>query len=253
MSCVVCSSHHPSTGICDRLRDAANSLELFAVPAFLTDPCNRIVWVNREFAAQVGDPVADGVSWEDRFLPALLLGPYRDRFPRARAEVAQCIGALTPEVEAGSLSLPTRRLVSRVLKLYHEELASEVDREWDGTIVIRPVGCAMRLAREQVIPLADVHGLANGFHISVWTPTEGRYRSVDAFDLRTATILTRRQMEVALMYASGMTTRAVAERVGVTHRTARDHVEAAFERLGVHSRTELQAALGRQRRHSTLR
>lgn len=249
MSCPVCSSHHRQMGICDRLRMAANALELFAVPAFLTDPCNRIVWVNREFAAQVGDPVAEGVSWEDRFLPALLLGPYRDRFPRGEAEVAQCVGALSPEIEAGSLALATRVLVSRVQLLYHEELASEAEREWDGTIVVRPSGRAMLLVKEQVLPLADLHGLANGFHISVWTPTEGAYQATAQLDCPAgkATTLTPRQMEVAVLYASGMTSRAVADRTGVAHRTARDHIEAAFERLGVHSRTELQTALGTQR------
>jgi DNA-binding CsgD family transcriptional regulator len=244
MQCPVCGTGHRRSAICDRLRDAANSLELFAVPAFLTDPCNRIVWVNREFAAQVGDPVAEGVPPDDRFLPALLLGPYRERFPRGHIEVSQCVGALDPDGGRESLSLPKGRLLARVFSLYSHALAPEPNSDWDGTIVIRGPGRAMRLVREQVIPLADVHGVQNGFHISIWAPVGSAGASNDEpIRPSSAAKLTERQREIATLYAAGMSSRAVAERTGVSHRTARDHIEAAYARLGVHSRLELSASL----------
>ncbi len=245
MSCPICASHHGRSPICERLRDAAQSLELFAVPAFLTDPYNRIIWVNREFAMNIGDPVAEHVAIDDRFVPALLLGPYRARFPRARSEVSECVGALTPEVETGNLSLPTERLISRVLSAYRDILTFEPEHPWDGTIVFRSSGGPMRIVREQVIPLGDANGAPNGYHISVWCPADNLHRFGLEMVVQDATAgcLTARQREVALLYAAGLSSRAVAERIGVSHRTARDHVEAIYGRLGVHSRTELHAAL----------
>lgn len=245
MSCPICACHHGRSPICERLRQVAESLELYAVPAFLTDPCNRILWVNREFAAEVGNPVADAVPMDDRFLPALLLGPYRDRFPRGSIEVSACLGTLSLQVDCGNLSLTTERLLARVRLLYKDQLASEPDHGWDGTIVIRPERGPMRLVREQVVPLADVNGIRNGFHISIWFPASIE-RAVDGRPIvqdASALTLTPRQGEIAMLYAAGMSSRLVAERLGISHRTARDHLEAAYLRLGVHSRTELGVAL----------
>src|SRR5690606_14245376 len=39
------------------IQDLARSLDCLPVLAFLTDRLNRIQWVNRSFAATVGDPV----------------------------------------------------------------------------------------------------------------------------------------------------------------------------------------------------
>ena len=245
MFCPVCASHHGRLPICERLRLAAESLELYAVPAFLTDPCNRVLWVNREFAADVGDPISDAVPMDDRFVPALLLGPYREHFPRGQTEVSECLGALSPQAEPGGLSPATDRLVARVRSLYAELMIAEPGHPWDGTIAIRSDRSGMRLVREHVIPLADFNSKPNGFHISIWAPASIE-RAVDRQPIIQAAsflCLTPRQREIAVLYASGMSTRLVAGRIGISHRTARDHLEAAYLRLGVHSRTELSAAL----------
>lgn len=51
--------------------------------------------------------------------------------------------------------------------------------------------------------------------------------------------LTRRELEVASMVASGMTNRQIAERLFIAERTAEGHVERIRSKLGVRSRTEV--------------
>jgi hypothetical protein len=84
-----------------RLQPITLALDLFAVPAFLTDPYNRFVWVNQTFARLVGDPIRDRLPATLRFVPAAMLGPYRDRLPQAHQEIAQCLPGLYREVDAG--------------------------------------------------------------------------------------------------------------------------------------------------------
>src|SRR5688572_19317454 len=85
------------------LRVAAACLNLFPVMAFLTDRHNCIVGVNRAFARTIGDPVRDRLPLSSRFLPAAIIGPYRERFPRGREEIARCLPGLYQEIDAGNL------------------------------------------------------------------------------------------------------------------------------------------------------
>ena len=55
--------------------------------------------------------------------------------------------------------------------------------------------------------------------------------------------LSGRQAEVSLHLASGLTYDAIAERVGVSRNTAIFHAQQVFNKLGVSSRSELQAKL----------
>ena len=59
MSSVPFGDPHILPPMSQRLRHVAFSLDLFAVAAFLTDPCNRFLWVNHPFARMVGDPIRD--------------------------------------------------------------------------------------------------------------------------------------------------------------------------------------------------
>ena len=53
--------------------------------------------------------------------------------------------------------------------------------------------------------------------------------------------LTPRQMEIASLIAEGCCDRDIADRLGVSYRTVRTHLERLYERFGIHNRT--QAAL----------
>jgi DNA-binding CsgD family transcriptional regulator len=60
---------------------------------------------------------------------------------------------------------------------------------------------------------------------------------------RLATQLTRREHEVALLAAAGMTNRAIATRLALSERTIHHHCEAIFSKLGIRSRWQLLSAL----------
>jgi DNA-binding NarL/FixJ family response regulator len=57
--------------------------------------------------------------------------------------------------------------------------------------------------------------------------------------------LTRREREVATLAAAGLSSRSIAERLVLSKRTVDNHLSQVFAKLGLHSRTELPAALGR--------
>ena len=56
--------------------------------------------------------------------------------------------------------------------------------------------------------------------------------------------LTKREQEVATLAARGLTSRDIAETLVVSTRTVENHLQRAYEKLGVRSRVELADALG---------
>ncbi len=56
--------------------------------------------------------------------------------------------------------------------------------------------------------------------------------------------LTDRQREVALLAARGLTSKAVAEQLGLSRRTVDNNLQQVFVKLGIRRRTELADALG---------
>jgi DNA-binding CsgD family transcriptional regulator len=57
--------------------------------------------------------------------------------------------------------------------------------------------------------------------------------------------LTRREREVAELAARNLTSREIAEQLVVSARTVENHLQRAYEKLGVRSRQELRDALAR--------
>jgi DNA-binding CsgD family transcriptional regulator len=248
VSCIVCGTIHHRSPVCERLRDAANALDLYAVPGFLTDPRNCIIWANRAFNDAVGLAIAG--EHRKRFIPAAIMGPLSDRFPRRLEEISHCLPSLQNEVHRGNLAPATLRLVDSTFERY-PVLARMVEHDpapWDGSLVLRSPGGQTAVLREQVVPLADVRGKPNGFHLSLWFPADRDSSCVDGSEVvldASPQSLTGRQLEIALLYASGLSSNGVAARAGVAPRTARSHLEAVYQRLGVHSRAELAATLMR--------
>jgi len=233
------------------LRIAAACLNLFPVMAFLTDSCNRIVCVNHAFARTIGDPVREQLPWPSRFLPAAIVGPYRARFPRWREEIARCLPGLYQEVEAGNLAPGTMRLIEDVLETEEDLLRAtyRTTREWDGTMVVKDPAGKMTMVREQVLPVEEVPGRSSGFHVSLWFPADQDTpapfaRSADSA-AAISSALTPRQLEIARLFASGMTADAVAAAASISWRTARSHLEEIYDRLGVHTRAELASMMAR--------
>lgn len=89
---------------------------------------------------------------------------------------------------------------------------------------------AMALRRRRMIDLAA----ARLPDVGVWLPPR-----------REAARLTRREREIAVLAAGGMTSRAIAQRLTVSVRTVDSHLSSAFTKLGVHSRAGLERTLVR--------
>lgn len=229
-----------SSALRARLAQVARTLDLYAVPAYLTDPLNRVVVVNRQFASLVGDPLRDGIAPDDRFVPALIVGPYRERFPGGERDVAACLPSLDHEVGHGRLQGGALRLAERLRADPRVRQIGDLD-PWSGVLIVRDDNRRLQPLREQVVPVAGAHGQSTGFHISAWVAAEDRAAE------SARTILTPRQLQIARMYAQGLTSVQVAERAGIARSTARDHLEQIYTRLHVHSRAELGALLARER------
>jgi DNA-binding CsgD family transcriptional regulator len=69
-------------------------------------------------------------------------------------------------------------------------------------------------------------------------PSTGRWATPDA-----ASVLTAQELQIALLAASGMTNREIADRIYVSHRTVSTHLYKIFPKLGISNRTQLQTAL----------
>jgi DNA-binding NarL/FixJ family response regulator len=78
---------------------------------------------------------------------------------------------------------------------------------------------------------------------SIWPEkaTHAPKRRHDKFGLDS---LSRQQREVALLAASGLTNRAIADHMFVSHRTISAHLRQVFPKLGVATRASLRDALG---------
>jgi DNA-binding NarL/FixJ family response regulator len=70
-------------------------------------------------------------------------------------------------------------------------------------------------------------------------------RAPNAFsdDAKRLAALTDRQQQVATLVCDGLSSKAIAEKLGVTEGTVKCHLHAIYEKLSVHSRTALMVAL----------
>ncbi|MEO7477479.1 MAG: helix-turn-helix transcriptional regulator, partial [Gemmatimonadales bacterium] len=78
--------------------------------------------------------------------------------------------------------------------------------------------------------------------VSVSVP-DGRGPTVPA--LRARFGLTSREAEVTLMLAAGARDRDIARALGISHNTARRHVEHSLRKLGIHTRAAVAGRIGR--------
>ncbi len=61
--------------------------------------------------------------------------------------------------------------------------------------------------------------------------------------------LTRRERDVAIEAAQGLSNKAIARKLGITERTVKAHISACFERLGVRDRLQLALILNDKSSH----
>jgi non-specific serine/threonine protein kinase len=70
------------------------------------------------------------------------------------------------------------------------------------------------------------------------TAASGRRQKVDA---ASPAPLTRREREVAILIAQGLSNRAIAARLVISERTAETHIQHIFTKLGLEARTQIAA------------
>jgi two-component system nitrate/nitrite response regulator NarL len=56
-------------------------------------------------------------------------------------------------------------------------------------------------------------------------------------------LLTKRRRQVASLVRRGLSNRAIADRLGLSEGTVKVHLHAIYEKLDIHSRTELATTL----------
>ncbi len=67
----------------------------------------------------------------------------------------------------------------------------------------------------------------------------GEYRRIGRDEPSPAAVLTERETEVLRFVSTGQSARAIADRLGVSHRTVQNHVQNTLRKLQLHNRVEL--------------
>jgi len=130
-------------------------------------------------------------------------------------------GPPLPRRISDRLTRDARSGLRRALRHEYDELLAE------GATLSRPeaIAAALRPAFEE--------------------PGSEKAPQPEAADAVAKTLLTRREQEVALLVAEGLSNRAIAERLVIAQRTAEAHVEHIRDKLGYHSRVQIAAWVAR--------
>jgi len=78
----------------------------------------------------------------------------------------------------------------------------------------------------------------------------GPHRPLTRNTAGSAAGLSKRELEVARLVASGMTSRAIAERLFLSERTVESHLEHILSKLGFSSRAQVAHWVGEQLEHA---
>lgn len=127
-------------------------------------------------------------------------------------------------------------VLHQALTGFAERLAAEWPR-WRGPVLPEPLLPALREAGN------DPAGYT-GRQVAVAVEPMGDLRVVRVRACQPRDRLTRRERQVADRLAAGDTHRDVAAALGIAPATARNHISAIYEKLGVHSRAALVQRLG---------
>ena len=178
--------------------------------------------------ALVGDTVLDAFDLID--LPAYVI----DRNGTLRWANRAGLELFGDRVGQPYTSLVSYDSRKRVEAQFVREVVCGEATSYTATVIdTRGERCEMRVLsvplRRLDRTIVGVFGVAFARHTS---PGEQIARTVDAVQL------TPRQTEVLGLLAEGLTTEAIANRLGVAVETARNHIRAVLRSLGAHSRLE---------------
>jgi predicted ATPase/DNA-binding CsgD family transcriptional regulator len=168
--------------------------------------------------AALGDGLPGSLAVGDRWMVPLGLAGFAGHAAKTgRPRLAlKLSGAADAYQEANEFSMPApiREMVDRWLSPVHRSL---------GPAAARLIAAGRRLGPEEAVSLA----LAN--------------EPEDAAGPGPRRTLTRREREVAVLVARGLTNRDIAAELFLSVRTVEVHVDHIFSKLGFHTRTQLAA------------
>lgn len=200
---------------------------------FLVDSEHRIVFWNRSCERLLGHPAGDalGRACHELIGGSTTAGPWC----RARCPVWRSVERGTP-VRSFDLLAATRSGKTRwanvgifVLRADHELIAVHALR--DAAEAKRLEGLVARL-----VEAFEAHGVLADR--ATPRPRPGPLAIGCAGTAPGGGFLTRRQLEVLHLVSLGLTTRAIAARLGLSAHTVGNHVRGALQSAGLHSRTE---------------
>ncbi len=158
----------------------------------------------------------------------------------ATAQAAAAVGGVPAPDRAGSRASSTNALVSRSGSIVKAQpgflrLCARQWPEFDGRRL--PRGLCEQL---------PVRGRLHFSHASFAARPVGDQWLLSAAEPPTRVgkpPLSRRRLEVATLFAQGHSCKEIAQTLGVAHATVRTQLQAAYQRLGVGTRSALRAAL----------
>jgi len=150
------------------------------------------------------------------------------------AELADGLeGALTPAYVAYVQALAGSGQAA------HRVAADSLDALGQAHLVAEVAQSAAMLASRD----GDAAGVASWLDRAYAARESSRSPGSPAFEIDPTVALTRREREVVLLAARGLTNKEIGERLYISTRTAETHLARAYTKFGVHDRAQLSALL----------
>jgi DNA-binding CsgD family transcriptional regulator len=190
---------------------------------FVTDRNNRIIAWNQQLERLLGWKASDVIG---QTCAGVLCGT--DRFGNRYCSDS------CPVVQIANRGEAIRRFELRTNTVEKRAVTLEV------TVLNLPAPAPFRFLLSHIVrPIAETEAAAPA-------PPSTQQTAHDCLDAR-ARKLTRRELEVLAMLASGLSTNDIADRLSIAPLTARNHVQNILDKLEVHSKSEAVAFAFRQK------
>jgi predicted ATPase/DNA-binding CsgD family transcriptional regulator len=168
---------------------------------------------------RLGTGLAISVEMGDRMNTALIL--------EALCRLASATSAWTVALKLGGAAAAVRELAgARSIPIWQDRVDTAIDA---ARRMLGPEAADIALGQGRSLDFAEAVSLARK---AVAGPTQLEGAPMG---------LTRRELEIAVMVAQGMSNRDMANRLVIAQRTVEGHVENIRSKLGFHSRTQIAA------------
>ena len=165
-----------------------------------------------------------------------LLMPHVVESSRQSRIAALLRGTHTTLQNGGGAAIVNRKAIVLEAEQGFLDLVAQHYPQWNGPALPRELG-----------ELASVNTLEKRIvgRLTFQVDPSGDVLLLRARSVLPVDMLSRRERQVALLFASGETTKEIAEHLGIAPNTVRVHVSRAYEKLGVVNKAELASMLAR--------